>query len=75
MQHINICSNLQYVFILYLLYGGLYNPIDITVMFSQSVYSANENAGLVKPILVLSNSSSTDIIIKVKDTENRATSE
>lgn len=45
-------------------------------MFSQSVYSVNENTGLVNPTLVLSNNSSlTDIIVKVKDTENRATSE
>ena len=72
MQHFN---NLQYVFIHY--YRGLYNPIDITVMFSQSTYSVNENDGLVKPILVLSNNSSslTDIFVKVRDTENRATSE
>ena len=44
-------------------------------MFSQSIYSVNENAGIVKPVLVLSNSSSTDITVQVNDTENRATSE
>ena len=55
---------------------NVFHPVDITVMFSQSVYSINENAaGLVKPTLVLSNSSSTDITVKIRDTENRATSE
>ena len=44
-------------------------------MFSQSVYSVKENAGVATPLLVLSNPSSTDIIVQVRDTENRATSE
>ena len=54
----------------------VFHPVDITVMFSQSVYSVNENvAGLVKPTLVLSNLSSADVTVNIRDTENRATSE
>ena len=44
-------------------------------MFSQSSYSINENAGPLKPILVLSNPSSVDITIQVSDFQGGATSE
>ena len=36
-----------------------------TVNFNQAVYSVDENAGSVRPILVLSNPSSFDIIVRV----------
>ena len=47
----------------------------ITVNFNQSTYSVNEDAGPVQPVLVLSNPSSTDITVQVRDTQNTATSE
>ena len=46
-------------------------PIAATVSFDQSMYSINENGGSVKPILVLSNPSSTDVTVQV--TNERAT--
>ena len=47
----------------------------ITVMFSQTVYSVNENAGPAQPELVLSNPSSCDITIEVFNTDGSATGE
>ena len=44
-------------------------------MFNQSVYSVNEDAGLVQPILVISNPSSTDITVQVINTDGSATGE
>jgi len=48
--------------------------IVTTVSFSQSTYNINEGAGAAQPVLVLSNPSSTDITVQVRDTENTATS-
>ena len=48
---------------------------DITVRFNQSTYSVNENDGSVQPILVLSNPSSTNISVQVRDNSNTATGE
>ena len=42
-------------------------------MLSQSSYSVHENAGVVKPVLVLSNPSSVDITIQVSDVPGGAT--
>jgi len=53
----------------------LYLLVDITVSFSQSTYSVDEDDGPAQPVLVLSNPSSTDITVQVRDTENTATSE
>ena len=50
-------------------------PIDITITFSQSTYSVNENNESVQLVLVLSNPSSTDIPVRVRDTNNTATGE
>ena len=47
----------------------------ITVNFSQSSYSFNEDAGSAQLGLVLSNPSSTNITVQVTDTQNAATSE
>ena len=47
----------------------------VTVSFNQSTYSVDEGAGPAQPILVLSNPSSTDITVQVRDNENTATSE
>ena len=47
----------------------------ITINFSQSTYSVNEGDGPAQPVLVLSNPSSTDITVQVRDTQNTATSE
>ena len=47
--------------------------VDITVMFNQSVYNVNENE-TVRPVLVLSGPSSTDITVLVKDVSKSAIS-
>ena len=47
----------------------------ITVNFSQATYSFNEDAGSAQLGLVLSNPSSTDITVQVRDNENTATGE
>ena len=54
---------------------GVYDFVDVTVMFRQSVYSVKENAGLVKPLVVLNKPSSVDITVQINDVERRATSE
>ena len=51
------------------------NTVDITVMFNQTTYSVNENAGPAQPVLVLSNPSSTDITVQVFNTDGSATGE
>ena len=38
---------------------------DITITFNQSTYSVNEDDGPAQPVLVLSNPSSTDIVVIV----------
>jgi len=53
----------------------LHHFIAIAVTFSQSEYSVDEDGGPVQPVLVLSNPSSTDITVQVRDTEITATSE
>ena len=50
-----------------------YHPSAITVMFSQTMYSVNEDGGPAQPQLVLSNPSSTDVIIRVTNTDRTAT--
>ena len=49
--------------------------VEIIVRFSRSTYRVNEDAGPVSPVLVLSNPSSTDITIQIRDTQITATSE
>ena len=44
-------------------------------MFNQSMYSVNEDAGSVQPVLVISNPSSTDITVQVTVTDGSATGE
>jgi len=48
-------------------------PLDITVMFSQSMYSIIESEGPAEPILVLSNPSSFVTIVQVFNTDGSAT--
>ena len=43
--------------------------------FEQLAYNVNEDAGPAQPILVLSNSSSTDITVQVTTTDGSATGE
>ena len=47
--------------------------IAVTVSFSQSTYSVNEDDGVVQPVLVLSNPTSTDITVQVRSNDNTAT--
>ena len=49
--------------------------LAITVMFNQSMYSVNEDAGPAQPVLVISNPSSTDITVQVTNTDGSATGE
>ena len=42
--------------------------LAITVMFSQAVYSVDEDTGPAQPVLVLSNTSSTDTTLQVYNT-------
>ena len=48
---------------------------SLNVSFGQSTYSVNEDDGLVQPVLVLSNPSSTNITVQVRDNSNNATGE
>ena len=48
---------------------------SLSVNFSQSTYSVNEDDGVVQPVLVLSNQSSTNITVRVRDNSNNATGE
>ena len=49
--------------------------VAVTVMFSQSTYNVNENAGPVQIGLVLSGQSSTPITVEVFTTNRSATGE
>ena len=49
--------------------------VDIMVLFSQSVYSVNEDDGSVQIGLVLSNPSSTNITVRVTNIDGTATGE
>ena len=49
--------------------------LAITVIFNQSMYSVNEDAEPVQPVLVISNPSSTDITVQVTNTDGSATGE
>ena len=46
---------------------------SLKVSFNQSTYSVNEKDGVLQPVLVLSESSSTDITVRVRDRSNTAT--
>ena len=52
-----------------------YLPLAITVMFSETTYSVDENAGPAQSGLFLSNPSSTDITVQVKSSDGSATGE
>ena len=46
--------------------------LEVTVSFEQSTYTFNENDGLVVPVLVLSNPSSFEVNIRVRDASRSA---
>ena len=48
--------------------------VVITVSFSQSTYSINENSGPVQPVLVLSSPSTFGITIEIMNDDNTAIS-
>ena len=48
--------------------------IAVTVSFDQSSYRVNEHSGLSQHVLVLSNPSSTDITVQVRDSSSTALS-
>ena len=54
------------------LYHYAFN-IAPTVNFNQSTYNVDEDDGPAQPVLVLSNPSSTDIIVSVFSTDGSAT--
>ena len=45
----------------------------IAISFDQSTYTVNENGGPLKPVLVLSNSSTFDITVHIMNNDNTAT--
>ena len=47
--------------------------LAITVMFNQTTYSVNENAGPARPVLVLSNPASMTFEVQVTNTDGSAT--
>ena len=49
--------------------------LAITVMFSQSVYSVEEDTGVTEAVLVLSNISSTNISVEVFSTDESSAGE
>ena len=53
----------------------IYHLLATTVMFSQTVYSVDENAGPAQPVLVLSNPSSSNITVEVLSSDGSATGE
>ena len=50
----------------------VYHLLATTVMFSEIIYSVNEDSGSVQPVLVLSNSTSNDITIEVLNIDGSA---
>ena len=44
-----------------------------TVFFSQPVYTINENEGQVEPVIVLSNPSSIDVTVRIRERRGTAT--
>ena len=48
----------------------IYNFVAITVAFNQSRYFDDESTGVVRPKLMLSNPSSTDIIVNMFELAN-----
>ena len=48
--------------------------VDVTVSFSESSYSVDENDGVIELTLILSNPSSTDINVHMMDNIGSATS-
>ena len=47
--------------------------LEITVQFGEAMYTVNENAGVVQVSLILSNPSSTIVMIQVFNTDGSAT--
>ena len=66
-SHTNMCACVLFALIPYYL--------AITVMFSKSMYNVDENAGPAQPTVILSNPSSTNIIVQVTTTAGSATGE
>ena len=44
-------------------------------MFNKTMYSVNEDGGPAQPVVVLSNPTSTDITVQVREEQRTATSE
>ena len=53
----------------------MYDPLAITVMFSETTYSVGENDGPAQPVLVLSNPSSMTFDVTVTNTDGSAIGE
>ena len=60
----------MYIFVTYVL---LYT--DVTISFNQPFYNINENDGILQPVLVLSNPSSFDATVRVRDVRKTAKGE
>ena len=51
----------------------MYDPLAITVMFSNTTYSVNESAGPKRLVLVLSNPAPMEFTVRVTNTDGSAT--
>ena len=65
-----VCTCILYIEFFYIFNIQL---LDITVNFEQITYNVAEANGLVNPVLVLSNPSSTNITVEILSTEGSAT--
>ena len=54
---------------------AVYHLVAITIMFSETTYDVDEDDGSARPVLVLSNPSSTVITVRVREVERSAASE
>ena len=53
---------------------AVYHLVAITITFSETTYSVDEDDGPAQPVLVLSNPSATDFTVRVREVEGSATS-
>ena len=67
-----MCLNCMAIVLLIFFTSYAHCVTSLTVKFNESKYIVNENDRLVQPVLVLNESSSTDIIIQVIKADNIA---
>ena len=65
---------IRYIALITHVFKVVINLLAITVMFSERRYNVDEDAGQAQPVLLLSNPSSTDITVQVRNIDGTATS-